>query len=456
MPQAGPSHPDAHRFTGDTLIFYSGGAVTTDVYRGKVWAWRPGWGQARPITDDAGTLCFAHPRAAVAACLGNLPTSQKDPFTFDLFAGPLVDAPSAVLPKVDHIFPNGPNGETKWSADFSPRGDYFAYSTGMSDMDAQILYVMKASETADPAKRVKIAEAARGTMLGGAAEFQFAADSSRVYYLRDYDPGADLPVGTLVSADVATGQTRLDLAANVVAFQALTDAALADRGLAIYHDVKSTGATFSLLRNPASPASATKIVDGVADVLISKDQRFAYFVKGVDGNTGLTDAWVTEIEGTPTPCSLQKQLRTATFGPPFSDDSSLVFWVDKVDPNTFTGEGWYANPGDCSGPAKYADAVDYWFTGGGRLVYSHDTKSTWATLSYATFGPDGKWPASGPTKVQEGIDRQFSLVQPNLEIALFTFSTNFPDINGLYAVPLGGVTSPVDGGAVGDAGGDGR
>lgn len=460
QPGSGPGHPTAHRFTGDTLIYYSGADVSADIYQGKVWAWRPGWAQPRAITDDKGVLCFAHPRAAVAACIGNLPASNTDPFTFDLFAGPLRDAVDARLPKVDRIFPNDADGNSKWSAEFSPSGELFAYSTGLNETDVETLYVMKATETADATKRIKVQEPARGQLIGGATQFQFSADGTQVYYLRDLDAAAEVPIGTLVSADAATGLVKADVRANVAAFSVLAGDPGAKRGIALYHDVTRTGATFTLLKDPANPASAVTLADKVIDVTISKDHRFAYYARNVDGQTGLTDSWVTELDGPPTPCSLQPQLRTTTFGAPFTDDSSLVFWVDKVDLNTFTGEGWYARPGDCSGKAKFADGLDYWFTSGKIFAYTDAVQNDWATLRVATLDATGGWPATGPVKLQEGADRSFALTQPELGVAVFAIATNFPDVNGLYAIRVAaGAASSVDGGStpppIADAGVDG-
>src|SRR5205085_12683758 len=56
----GDSHPSAHRFEGDTLIFHAGATPGPhDPYQGPIWAWRPGWKQPRQLTGPRGLLCWA-------------------------------------------------------------------------------------------------------------------------------------------------------------------------------------------------------------------------------------------------------------------------------------------------------------------------------------------------------------------------------------------------------------
>ena len=61
------SHPEAHRFEGDTLFFLAEEhpEANRDRYEGFVWAWRPGWAEA-PASSRPSAACSAWAAAAAA------------------------------------------------------------------------------------------------------------------------------------------------------------------------------------------------------------------------------------------------------------------------------------------------------------------------------------------------------------------------------------------------------
>ena len=70
-----------------------------------------------------------------------------------------------------------------------------------------------------------------------------------------------------------------------------------------------------------------------------------------------------------------------------------------------------------------------------------------ATLKFTALQPGKGWPSAGLVSVQEQVHRNIGLVQPDLAIAVFTMWTRFPDVNGLYALPLNAAAPRPDGGA---------
>ena len=122
--------------------------------------------------------------------------------------------------------------------------------------------------------------------------------------------------------------------------------------------------------------------------------------------------------------------------PVTNDDSSLAFWIDEVDPTSYTGKGRLARPSDCAMQRTFAEGVDYWFSSGNRFVVTHDVRGARATLSTVGFGPGGAWPSGGRVVVQQSVDRSVGLLLPALDVAVFTLSMDVPGVPGLYVLRL--------------------
>lgn len=452
-PMAGPRHPTAHRFYGDTLIFHAGTSAGSNIYTGPVFAWRPEWAQPRQISTAKGLTCTGHPKAAVAFCLDNVNDNPDEVFAFDLLAGPLVDAPNSQLPKADRIVPLGENDETRWSADFSPDGGYFAWSTGKTGTDPEVLTIARTTELANPAAmRWKIEEPSRG----GAIRPQFSADSQKIFFLRDYnyldDEGNNS--GTLVVADLPAGGNRLDVAAGVGDYIVLNNPDRTWRGVLAYRDYDQ-GLAAKLDWFPTVTAAnppATTIVSDTLAVVVSRDNKYVFAFRDVSQN-GLTDAWVAEIDANPTPCALQRQPRSTLFGHPFHEPSNWGLWIENIDPATETGQGFSGSAADCTAKASFGRKIDLWFSSptSNLFVATDEAVDEIATLKFTALQPGKGWPSAGLVSVQEQVNRNVGLVQPDLNIAVFTMWTRFPDVNGLYALPLNAAAPRPDGGTA-DAG----
>ncbi|HXI55291.1 MAG TPA: hypothetical protein VNO55_04500, partial [Polyangia bacterium] len=102
------------------------------------------------------------------------------------------------------------------------------------------------------------------------------------------------------------------------------------------------------------------------------------------------------------------------------------------------GQGWRANPDGCTDKQKFADNVDFWFPVGDRgLIYSDDAPAATATLRYVKLGPQGQWPAAGPTTISTGVGRVYGLLEPDRQYVVYEVS-GAGDAGGLWAYgPIG-------------------
>ena len=128
QPEGGPAFPTAHRFHGDTLIYYANAvSAPSELYKGPVFAWKPGWTEGRQIASSNGVLCSGHSRADVAVCIENISALGVEPMTWDVHAGRIDAGP---MKKVAQIIPVHPQTEaSQWGSGFTATGDYFTFST---------------------------------------------------------------------------------------------------------------------------------------------------------------------------------------------------------------------------------------------------------------------------------------------------------------------------------------
>ncbi len=121
QPDVGPVYPTAHRFYGDTLIYYAGAlSGPSELYRGPVFAWKPGWPAGKQIGSNNAVLCSGHSRADVAVCIENISPEGVMPVTWDIHAGGLEGGP---MKKVATITPVHPVTEaSQWGSGFTADG----------------------------------------------------------------------------------------------------------------------------------------------------------------------------------------------------------------------------------------------------------------------------------------------------------------------------------------------
>jgi hypothetical protein len=198
----GPLHPYAHRFHGDTLIYYAD-AVSgpRDVHRGPAFAWRPDWAQPRRIASNSAIECWGHPRALVAYCLEDVSGNPNHPTSAELRAGPIADRDGIVLPSLGRIRPYREDNIPAWQGSFSPAGDRFVFSSADPDPAVETLKVIDTAQLGLSAP----AEVARD-----AGMWQLSHDGQRVFFLRADAPGSE--VNDLYVADLPSGANAVKLA----------------------------------------------------------------------------------------------------------------------------------------------------------------------------------------------------------------------------------------------------
>jgi hypothetical protein len=433
MPTAGPVHPLSHRFRGDTLLFFASTPATVPIYKGPIFAWRPGWSAARQITGANAADCTAHPRADVAICVEDVAT-VANVLQFDLHGGRLGTSP---LPLVARVVPFKANGASQWEAAFTTMGDYLAYSTGgATAAEPETLFVTKVDDVGMASKRI--------TLGANLSQWDLSADGKRWYYFRDYNypppTGAIVPVGTLVTADFPAGGNEATVAPGVTAYFPVDEFGV-DRGVALLDGASAAGATYKMVRDPLKPAEVTTISAGVGGLVISPDLRYSILQTRFNSALLTSDAQVIKNDGTGRCALAAMPTADDLLVTPFLPHSGLVVWADNINATGF-GEGWLANPDGCTGKQKFADAVDFWFPAGDSgLVYSDTASGVIATIRYAKLGPGAQWPAAGPVTIREKAGFVYAPLGPNLDNVVYYLDQGGAD-DGLYVYGPIGFTRP--------------
>jgi hypothetical protein len=435
QPEAGPAYPTSHRFTGDVLIYYANAqSRASDLYKGEIFAWKPGWDAGKAIASKNGVLCSGHGRASVAVCIENITPDGVEPVEFDLHAGPIGDGP---LKKIARIVPlRSQNGASQWRSGFTGDGKWFAYSTGgKTARDVETLYVMR---TEDIGQADKVITVGRGLSRWG-----LSADGKRWFYLKNFNYDTEgAPKGNLYMANFPDGTDQEALISDKVgAFQILVDADEKDRGVVFLHDVKASRGTFKFVwdvTKPEDPMSQVEVVKSIASVpIMSPDLGKSFYAKDFDEDTGLSDAWITPNQ-TPKPCALTTGTEASIFGSPFSRSGSLAFWADRIDLDTDSGEGWVAQADGCAMKRKFSDGIDFWFIYGDQgMVYTDGSDGDLVSLRVLKFTADGKGlEATRGTELQKAVERIYAVL-PNFEATVFAIAASNDDKqNGLYALKL--------------------
>jgi hypothetical protein len=428
-PSAGVVHPLAHHFDGETLIFYANTPVTTQAFSGSIFAWRPGWPQAKQLSGPNGYSCEGDGHADAALCIEDVHLEATPPY-FDVHAGRVNGSP---LPLASRIYPSSPAGARQWSIAFTPAGDYFAYSTGgATAAEPETLYAWKIDEVGMADRRVTV---------GAVASWDIASDGKHWFYLRDYNyPPRNStldPSGTLVSADFPGGGNPVTVATQVGSYVLLGEIGTA-RGVAYLDHLTAGKGTYKMLSDPTKPAGAVTVATNVLSALVSPDLRYSL----LQTQTGATsadvgDAVIIKNDGTGR-CALAAGATAAQFGAAFLPHSDRVFWADNVNPMTLEGEGWIGNPDGCGDKQKFGSLVDFWFLAGDAgLVFSDTATTSTSTVRYAKLGAGGAFPAGGATLIRAGVGRVYAPLGPDLDHIIFQIGDGGPD-DGIYVYgPIG-------------------
>lgn len=396
-PDQGPAHPFAHRFDGDTLIFHADALSGPDeLYRGPVWAWRPGWAAPHVITTDAGVTCSGHPRAAVAVCIDTVVEGKR--IEFDILAGPLAED-AGPLPRVGHVVPLRGGEASAWRASFSPRGDWFALS---SLDDGGMREVLRVGRTTD-LRRAPLQEIA-----SDATRFEIAHDGQKIFWLRGYNYSVDgSPAGTLMMADFPTGANAVALQPRVGSFFALgTDDV--ERGVGFMQDVADDTGAFRVLPDRAHPDRVVGITDRVdaEDVVASPDGRYTAFLDVPQGGDAQT--LLARNDGSGAPCVLGSRPGSPAFDVHFAPASGLVFWSEEAEDPDDGDVGFVGRPDGCAGIRRFDRRLQSIDVPSDRLlvygVSNDDADVPGATLKLARLPGGRDWPDDGAVLVRAGID----------------------------------------------------
>ena len=468
QPDVGPVYPTAHRFYGDTLIYYANAlSAPSELYKGPVFAWKPGWPAGKQIGSNNAVLCSGHSRADVAVCIENISPEGVMPVTWDIHAGGLEGGP---MKRVATITPVHPMTEaSQWGSGFTQMGDYFVFSTpSAATGNRETLFFIKTTDigTAMP------------TQVGtpGVSRWTLNAAGTKWFYLKDYNYNREgEPSGTLYMADFPAGGNEVKIQSAAVAppamplipggasrgvgtYQVLVDQMDKDAGLGLLVNVVGGRGNYRIMKNPAGspddPANVVSVINDIATLPIySPDLRFHYFAKDVDDMVGTTDSWVLKTDGL-TSCALTQTLASSIFGFPFLENAGLVFWMDNFDAATDSGEGWLANPDGCPAASKkkFSNAIDFWFVDGDKgVLYSDDSDGLRVSLRYAPF--QGGTLVTMATPIQRQIDRMFAIL-PNYEGVMFSITSSNQMVDGVYYLKLPVGSGPAGDGGVADAAGN--
>jgi hypothetical protein len=467
VPQdGGPQFPSAHRFYGDTLMYYADAkSKPSDTYNGPIYAWQPGWPAGKKIsaTSDA-FQCVGITRASVALCLENV-KFDATPITFDLTAG-RIDGDKPVQ-QIANIVPAHPTTmASQWQTTFTSDGKYFLYSAASPGVAGgaqtpETLYYLETDKIGvEPPK--KVGEA-------GISSWDISPDYTKWFYLRDFNYSRTQPSGTLWMADFPSGANPVKLSSTKVSSGnqvGVTDFAMVPTQLppnsppgtvpklAFVNILQKLGmdgkGEVVSIKNPAmsldDAANVPMVLQSSPGLPFnSPDLRYARYVDGQSmAVQGLTDSHILKYDGSP-PCVLTSSLTSSIFGFPFLENAGLTFWVDNYDQNSDTGEGWVGDPKDCtSKKRRFSTAIDYWFVKGDeQLVYTDDVHNDVSTLRIAKI-VNGDLGAG--EQIQTKIERKAWALLPGQESILFEIKSTNIDVNGIYYYKVGA------GGGAGDAG----
>jgi hypothetical protein len=383
----GDTHPTAHRFEGDTLIYHAEPAAgPLDPYRGGLWAWRPGWAQPQRLTSADGMLCAASHEHGAVYCLQNAvverdPNNPFDPprvREFDVVAG-VPDGRAVALPVVTHV--KQTTNDLVWRGRFTKDGKDFLYSAA-PDGSAETVYAIKTSE---------IGMAAPKPIATDVAEWEISYDEQKLYFLRGYDRSkGGSATGTLMMAEFPSLANPIEMQKGILWFELLGQGeevfSNVDRGLLVAYPGPKGRPSFGVLRDRTAPGDLLLLGSDADVAQVSLNARHTLYFQASRG-AEFPSALLRHNDGSGG-CRLTSDYRAETYGAGFADTSHRVFWIEFGRNMSQSEEGWYAQPETCGEKTKFGDFVrwyvpmrdDFVIFEGGDLADS----TTW--LEYTSLG----------------------------------------------------------------------
>lgn len=417
----GPSHPRVHRFDGDTLIFYA--EATEPVrkpYAGPVLAWRPGWSEARRLTNDDGVACVGHKRKPFVYCIQSLDVEDRPPadfggpiwHAFDLYAGSL-EPNTASLSLVERItLP----AEQQWAfrASFDRKGERLAYSSVVNPGEHESLRVVSLSA---------LATETPSTVLDDASQWLLSHDGAAVYALRNFD-GRNYE-GELVVADFPSGQNVRTIATGVSHIDPAgeDDDPSSDDDRGVGYDLSTdAGYAFEFLGDRTMASATQRIGDAVTGPRVAPSGAHTMLFQ--ETASGWPVARVFD-NATGKGCTLNREYSAETYNGRFTPDSQRVVWIEYGSGDSEVG---YAADLACGNLVKFGDWVLGYSLHQDFVVFEGgDEADSTSYLQYARLPP-----ADGP-----------SLVTPLVVFEHPRYPTPVLDlVQGSYIVFAGGFGTP--------------
>jgi hypothetical protein len=422
----GPSHPRVHRFDGDTLIFYAEASEPVrKPYAGPVFAWRPGWAQARRVTNDEGVSCSGHKRTPLIYCIQSLDVEARDPtdfggpiwHAFDLYAGSLDS--DAELSLVEHITVPV---EQQWAfrASFDRKGEQLAYSSVKAPGEPESLRVVSmATLGSEPPV----------TVLSDASQWLLSHDGAAVYALQGFTrPSYE---GKLVVADFPSGQNLKTVAGAVSHIDPAgeDDDPASDEDRGVGYDVSTdVGYAFEFLSDRSDASVPQRIGDAVSGPRVAATGSHTLLFQET------ADGWpVARVfdNATGKGCTLNREFSAETYNGRFTHDSKRAVWIEYGSGNSEVG---YSAGLGCEGLVKFGDWVLGYSLHRDFVVFEGgDEADSTSYLQYARFPAGPGQSLLTPLVVYE--HPRYPTMTLDLEQSSYiVFAGDFgaPAVSGLY------------------------
>jgi hypothetical protein len=434
-PLFGPSHPTAHRFEGDTLLFHADGALGPGkVYQGVVWAWRPGWSAARAITGPHALLCSGEHRTTAVLCFDEALVESTGPGFFDrpilreldLTAGIVVES-TGRLPVVTRV--RNADGDGAWRTRFSQDGATLAFSNVATAGATEALSVIR---TADAGK------APPTMVLPDVAEWEIAHDGAKLYYLTGYDRArGDRASGTLSLADFPSGANATPLVNSVRSFDLLGAAGEVfsdvDRGLFLTYTGSGELAGQALMPSRTNPTDLIVLGTRAQGVQVATDVRHTLYFQDVHG-AEFPVAYVSRNDRSGL-CQLTSDVHAETYGAAFTPSARAAVWIEYFRNQSDSEEGWSARPENCGDKIKWGDYVAWYALDGDDFVIFEGgdaaDSTSWLQYTPLSRSPQAPWPS--PTMIKEHPEPGLAIVRTaGASWILYSVSMGDPAGRGLY------------------------
>jgi hypothetical protein len=381
------SHPEAHRFEGDTLFFLAEPYPSErklDRFEGYVWAWRPGWQRPRTVTSERGVQCQGSSSGKLAFCIDG---ASDEPLEFDLRAGPLVDADDSLLPLVERLAPIREGG-IAWTARFSEAEDHFIYSSWRNGEPSEDLRVLPVAEMGSASPRTVAADGWWWTL---------SADGRAVFFMRGGD--RERGEGALWAADFPSGARATQLAAGVSAFEPL-----AGQGITFITDLRGLEGLLNVVRDRLQPQARYPLAPDAHAWYPLGDGRFTYVLQ-VDDSGAERGLIGDNQQGTA--CRLGSSPDVVAYSAGWIANLGAVHWTEP-DPadETLPGLTFFAQPQDCGQVRLLGRGLQYLSATGARgLIVGTAPSRDERELSFYHLPSVGEDPLAGATPFLQQVSR---------------------------------------------------